>query len=73
MLGLSASTISHHLQVLANAGLATSTRRGRFVMYQQTASGSALPDSLRESSRPVFGAATAGTAVSSPPPPDDTP
>ena len=49
MLGLSASTISHHLQVLANAGLATSTRQGRFVMYQQTASGSALLDSLRES------------------------
>jgi DNA-binding transcriptional ArsR family regulator len=49
MLGLSASTISHHLQVLANAGLATSTRQGRFVMYQQTASGRALLDSLRES------------------------
>lgn len=52
MLGLSASTISHHLQVLANAGLATSTRQGRFVMYQQTTSGSALLESLRESGSP---------------------
>ena len=42
--GLAVSTVSHHLGVLLEAGLAVKVRRGRYVHYARTARGDALCD-----------------------------
>ena len=41
-LGVTPSAVSQHLHALASAGLATSARAGRTVLYQQTAEGADL-------------------------------
>jgi DNA-binding transcriptional ArsR family regulator len=41
-LGLSAASVSEHLSVLRRAGLVTSRRSGRRVLYQRTALGTEL-------------------------------
>jgi DNA-binding transcriptional ArsR family regulator len=46
-LGLSAATASHHLTALRDAGLATSRRDGRAVLYVRTPLGDALADGGR--------------------------
>jgi DNA-binding transcriptional ArsR family regulator len=46
-LGLSAATASHHLTALRDAGLATSRRDGRAVLYVRTPLGDALVDGGR--------------------------
>lgn len=40
--GRAENLISHHVRVLRSAGLATSRRQGKLVLYQLTATGSAL-------------------------------
>jgi DNA-binding transcriptional ArsR family regulator len=42
--GRSEATVSHHLHALTDAGLATSVRNGRRVVYRLTSSGSRLAD-----------------------------
>ena len=49
----SENLVSHHLRVLRGAGLVTSRRDGKMVMYTVTESGRALIDAVREAARTV--------------------
>ena len=40
--GLSQPTVSHHLKILADAGLITATKRGRWVYYALSHQGSSI-------------------------------
>jgi hypothetical protein len=46
-LGLSAPSVNQHLSVLRRAGLVTSWRSGRFVVYERTALGTSVVESSR--------------------------
>lgn len=50
-LGKSQPTISHHLKVLAEAGLVDGDRRGRWIWYRSTDRASTIAESVRELSR----------------------
>ena len=61
---VSENLASHHVRVLRSAGLATSRRDGKLVMYRLTDAGNRLLTALTGSPQPPHGSGRASEAVS---------